>query len=401
MAHNDTTEVTLHWFLPTYGDSRMIMPGGHGAGLHIGQRDADLTYLTQIALAAEHNGFESVLTPTGQWCEDAWLATAALIGATRRLKFLVAFRPGLVSPLLLAQQAATFQSLSGNRVLLNVVVGGEDHEQLAYGDTLTKVQRYARAGEALDITRHLWTNADPVDYSGEFASAHGASLARRPEVAPPIYLGGSSAGAIDVAARHANVFLTWGEPPEAAGEKRAKVEAAAAEQGRALDYGIRFHIIARPTSEEAWHEAGRLLSTISPEDVEKIQSGLRRSQSESQRRMTQLHNQGGDFHEGQDPRDLEIYPGLWAGVGLVRGGAGTALVGSYAEVAELIKQYVDAGFAHFILSGYPHLEETFHVGEGVVPELKRLGIAVANHPDNTDNREPHNIPFVATSAKTA
>ena len=87
------------------------MSGGHGAGLHTGQREADLTYLTQIALAAEHNGFESVLTPTGQWCEDAWIATAALIGATSKLKFLVALRPGLVSPLLLAQQAATYLSL--------------------------------------------------------------------------------------------------------------------------------------------------------------------------------------------------------------------------------------------------------------------------------------------------
>ncbi|AWB83078.1 LLM class flavin-dependent oxidoreductase [Corynebacterium liangguodongii] len=391
-------KATLHWFLPTYGDSRTIMPGGHGAGLHTGARDADLNYLTQIALAAERNGFESVLTPTGQWCEDAWLATAALIGATSRLKFLVALRPGLVSPLLLAQQAATFQALSGNRVLLNVVVGGEDHEQRSYGDTLSKPERYARAGEVLDITHHLWNKPEPLDYAGQYTTAENASLAKRPAVSPPIYLGGSSEGAIDIASRHADVFLTWGETPQAAGEKRARVAEAAAERDRELDYGIRFHVIARPTTEEAWAEAGRLLSHISAEDVEKIQRGLAKSQSESQRRMTQLHGQGHDFHSGQDPHELEVYPGLWAGVGLVRGGAGTALVGSYAEVAALIKEYIDEGFGHFILSGYPHLEETFHVGEGVVPELHKLGIEVAHHDSAVAASQHQQVPFAPRTA---
>lgn len=398
MAHSQYKKATLHWFLPTYGDSRTIMSGGHGAGLHTGQREADLTYLTQIALAAEHNGFESVLTPTGQWCEDAWIATAALIGATSKLKFLVALRPGLVSPLLLAQQAATYQALSDNRLLLNVVVGGEDHEQRAYGDNLSKPERYARAGEVLDITRHLWSSPEPIDYAGKYATADNASLAKRPQTSPPIYLGGSSAGAVDVASRHADVFLTWGETPGAAGEKRTSVASAAADLGRELDYGIRFHVIARPTSEEAWAEAARLQSGISPEDVEKIQRGLARSQSESQRRMTNLHGQGRAFRAGQDPHDLEIHPGLWAGIGLVRGGAGTALVGSYAEVAALIKEYIDEGFGHFILSGYPHLEETFHVGEGVVPELQRLGVEVANHDPAATCAQPQQVPFAPQSA---
>jgi alkanesulfonate monooxygenase len=92
-----TRSLHLHWFLPTYGDSRDLIAGGHGSTMR-GDRPADLKYLTQLAQAAEINGFEAVLTPTGLWCEDAWLTTAMLIGSTETLKYLVAFRPGLISP---------------------------------------------------------------------------------------------------------------------------------------------------------------------------------------------------------------------------------------------------------------------------------------------------------------
>lgn len=395
--------VTLHWFLPTYGDSRSIMSGGHGAGLHHGQRAATIEYLSQIAQAAEHNGFESLLTPTGQWCADAWLTTAALISRTNKLKFLVALRPGLVSPLLLAQQAETFQRLSNGRLLLNVVVGGKDIEQRAFGDTLSKAERYDRAQEVLSILKDLWTQPEPVTFHGAHAHAEQASLAQRPAEQPGIYLGGSSKGAIETAARFSDVFLTWGEPPAHAAEKISTVHRAAQDAGRELSYGIRFHIIARPTSDEAWAEASRLLAGIAPEDVAAVQSGLQKSQSESQRRMTDLHGQGAAFAPGQDARQLEIYPGLWTGVGLVRGGAGTALVGSYDEVALLVKEYADAGFKHFILSGYPHLEETFHVGEGVVPALQKLGLAVSNHPSAEEAHagpSEASIPFVPSPVAT-
>jgi alkanesulfonate monooxygenase len=132
-----------------------------------GDRPADLKYLVQLAQAAEINGFEAVLTPTGQWCEDAWLTTAMLIGSTESLKYLVALRPGLVSPTLAAQMAATFQWQSQGRLLLNVVTGGESIEQRAFGDFLPKQARYARCGEFLDIVRRLWTSEDPVTVAGE------------------------------------------------------------------------------------------------------------------------------------------------------------------------------------------------------------------------------------------
>jgi alkanesulfonate monooxygenase len=172
-------ELSFHWFLPTYGDSRALIAGGHGISMS-GNRPATLRYLNQIAAAAEDNGFEAVLTPTGLWCEDAWLTTSMLVGTTETLKFLVALRPGLVSPTLAAQMAATFQKHSEGRLMLNVVTGGEAHEQQAYGDFLDKDQRYVRTGEFLDVIRRLWSSDAPVSFEGEYIRIHEASLENRP-----------------------------------------------------------------------------------------------------------------------------------------------------------------------------------------------------------------------------
>lgn len=364
--------IQFHWFLPTYGDSRYLVAGGHGSTMR-GDRPADLKYLAQLAGAAEINGFESVLTPTGQWCEDAWLTTAMLIEQTQTLKFLVALRPGLVSPTLAAQMAATFQWQSQGRLLLNVVTGGESTEQRAFGDFLTKEARYARCGEFLDIVRQLWTSDHPVTFTGKHLRVEQAALARRPEPLPPIFFGGSSPQAGQVAVRFADTYLTWGEPPGQVGEKLAWIRGLADAHGREVSYGIRLHVISRDTNEQAWAEANRLLKALDPRTVAAAQQSLARSESEGQRRMRQLHGEGQGFAAGTDARSLEIYPNLWSGVGLVRGGAGTALVGSHEEVADRITEYADLGLDHFILSGYPHLEEAYSFGEGVRPILAARG----------------------------
>ena len=122
--------LSIHWFLPTGGDARDVVPSGPDAV----RRPPSLPYLAQVAQAAEQVGFDALLTPCGTACEDAWLATAALIPVTRRVRFLVAFRPGLLSPTLAAQMASTHQRLSGGRLLLNIVTGAEPSELARYGD---------------------------------------------------------------------------------------------------------------------------------------------------------------------------------------------------------------------------------------------------------------------------
>ncbi|MET8096822.1 LLM class flavin-dependent oxidoreductase [Streptomyces sp. NPDC005236] len=359
--------LTFHWFLPTNGDSRDVVGGGHGTPTTASGRDRPPTvaYLSQIARAAEDLGFLGALTPTGAWCEDAWLTTAMVSRHTERLKFLVAFRPGFVSPTLAAQMASSFQRQSGGWLLLNVVTGGESHEQRAYGDFLDKDARYRRTGEFLHIVRELW-DGKTVDLSGEHLRVEDARLTRVPDPVPDVYFGGSSPIAGEVAARHADVYLTWGEPPAQVAEKIAWVRGLAAAEGRTLRFGIRLHVITRDTSEQAWTEARRLLDGFDPDTVRSVQAGLARSESQGQRRMLALHGGGRD--------GLEIHPNLWAGIGLVRGGAGTALVGSHEEVAERIEEYHALGIDEFVLSGYPHLEEAYWFGEGVLPRLAERGL---------------------------
>ncbi|HWG24051.1 LLM class flavin-dependent oxidoreductase [Actinospica sp.] len=367
----------LHWFLPTNGDSRTDLSLGNAVGAAGSrvvegstERAPDIGYIGQIARSAEQLGFTGALTPTSSWCEDAWVMTAALTQVSERFKYLVAFRPGLMSPTLAAHMAATYQRVSGGRLLLNIVTGGDDVEQQRFGDHLGKHDRYQRCAEFLHVVRELWTG-QPVDFRGECYDIRGAQIVPAP-VWPDIYLGGSSADAIDVATRYADVYLTWGEPPAAVAEKLDSVRERAKPTGRELRFGIRLHVITRDTSAEAWAEAQRLLDGLDPAAIERAQAVQRASQSEGQRRMVALHGGRKDA--------LEVSPNLWAGVGLVRGGAGTALVGSHEEVADRMAEYHALGIDEFILSGYPHLEEAYRVGEGVIPVLQRRGLL----PDGAD-----------------
>ena len=218
--------------------------------------------------------------------------------------------------------------------------------------------------------RGAWEH-DGFDFAGEHITVEDARVPDAPQW-PQIYFGGSSPAALKVAARHADVYLTWGEPPLPVAEKLGRVRELAEAEGRELRFGIRLHVIARETSEEAWAAADKLLAQLDPEAIARAQENLRQSSSEGQRRMLALNEGSKD--------GLEIYPNLWAGVGLVRGGAGTALVGSYEEVAERIAEYHEHGLDEFILSGYPHLEEAYHVGEGVRPILRERGLLADPEP---------------------
>ena len=383
--------VKLHWFLPTYGDSRLIVGGGHGtpAGSASGDRDASIDYLASIVRAAERFDFTGALIPTGAWCEDAFITAALLARETTSLAFLVAFRPGLVSPTLSAQMAATFARHAPGRILLNVVVGGEAHEQRSFGDHLDKDARYHRADEFLDVVRRLWAG-ETVTRKGSYIDVEEAALALPPNPIPPLYFGGSSQAAGPVAARHADVYLTWGEPPAAVAEKINWIRAEAEKEGRKLRFGIRLHTISRDTSADAWAQADKLIAALDEETVASAQAGLARSQSEGQKRMLALHESNRTNGTWSDARSLEIAPNLWSGVGLVRGGAGTALVGSHTEVAERIAEYAAIGIDEFIFSGYPHLEELFWFGEGVVPILRRRGLFNSG----SDEAPSVAIPFV-------
>lgn len=352
------------WFLPTHGDSRYL-------GTSEGARQVSLDYLRQIAQAADQLGYYGVLTPTGRSCEDPWVVTASLIGATKQLRFLVALRPGLTQPALAARMAASFDRLSGGRLLVNLVTGGDGAELAGDGLFLTHSERYAAASEFIRIWREVISRShseESYSFAGEHLRVEQARLlyppVQRPH--PPVWFGGSSEAAHELAAEQVETYLTWGEPPAEVRKKFDDVRARAARHGRDLKFGVRLHVIVRETEAEAWAAAEQLISRLDDETVARAQGALARMDSEEQRRMTSLHAQG----KGRSRAELEIEPNLWAGVGLVRGGAGTAIVGNPQQVAAKLREYQAAGADAFVLSGYPHLEEAYRFAELVFPLLQ-------------------------------
>ena len=345
----------LFWFLPTHGDSRYL-------GTSEGARSVSLSYLQQIAQAADTLGFGGVLLPTGRSCEDAWVVASAVLPSTRRLKFLVAIRPGIISPTVGARMAATLDRLSGGRLLINVVTGGDPDEAAGDGIFLSHDARYQQTDEFLDIWRRV-ISGETVDFEGTHLRVQGAKVLYPPvqRPYPPLYFGGSSPAGHALAAKHVDVYLTWGEPPAAVAEKIRDMRERASALGRTLRFGLRLHVIVRKTRAQAWAAANDLISRLDDTAIAAAQRSFSRFDSEGQRRMSSLH-------QGRRDR-LEISPDLWAGVGLVRGGAGTALVGDAETVARRLLEYRELGIETFILSGYPHLEEAYRTAELLFPQL--------------------------------
>lgn len=349
----------IFWFIPTHGDSRYL-------GTSKGGRQVDHAYMKQIAVAVDNLGYEGVLIPTGRSCEDPWITAASLIDATKNLKFLVALRPGVTTPALAARMAATFDRLSNGRVRLNLVTGGDEKELKGDGVYEDHATRYETASEYTKIWREILTGShtgESFTFHGQHLSVDEAKLLYPPvqKPYPPLWFGGSSDAAIDLAAEQVDTYLTWGEPPAAVKEKLEVVRAKAAEKGRTLNYGIRLHVIVRETNEEAWQAAEDLIQYVDDATIQAAQKKFKEMDSVGQRRMAELHN--------GDRSKLEVSPNLWAGVGLVRGGAGTALVGDPQTVAARIQEYADLGIGTFIFSGYPHLEESIRFAELVFPLL--------------------------------
>ncbi|WP_431096614.1 FMNH2-dependent alkanesulfonate monooxygenase [Polaromonas aquatica] len=355
----------VFWFIPTHGDSRYLGTGE-------GAREVSHDYLKQVATAADTLGYEGVLIPTGRSCEDPWVVASSLLPVTKNLKFLVAVRPGLHQPSLAARMAATFDRLSGGRLLINLVTGGDQAELEGDGVYLDHAQRYEQSAEFIRIWREILARShagESFDYQGEHLSVKGAKLLYPPvqKPHPPVYFGGSSAPAHALAAEQVDTYLTWGEPPAEVAKKIADVKARAERHGRTVKFGIRLHVIVRETDDEAWRAAESLISKLDDDTVGRAQAAFSRMDSEGQRRMAALHAGGGK----RTRAELEISPSLWAGVGLVRGGAGTALVGDPKTVAARIEEYAALGLDTFVFSGYPHLEEAYRFAELVFPLLPR------------------------------
>lgn len=356
MTEPKSTSADILWFLPTHGDGRYL-------GTSAGGRDVNFNYLRQIAQAADQLGFFGVLLPTGRSCEDSWVVASSVAPFTERLRYLVAVRPGLQSPSVAARMTATLDRITNGRLLINVVTGGDPVENNGDGIFLPHDERYAVTREFLSVYGDLLAGKT-VKFEGRHIRIEDGRLLFQPIQLPrpPLYFGGSSDAGIEVAVDSVDKYLTWGEPPAQVADKLSRVRAAADKRERRLSFGIRLHVIVRETNAEAWAAANDLIKYVSDDTIASAQKIFSRMDSVGQQRMAELH--------GGRREKLEISPNLWAGVGLVRGGAGTALVGDPATVAARIREYQDIGIDTFIMSGYPHLEEAYRFAELVFPLLK-------------------------------
>ncbi|WP_020618312.1 LLM class flavin-dependent oxidoreductase [Paenibacillus daejeonensis] len=367
---SDNNKVEFGWFIPTNGDGRYI-------GVKP-EREPSQQYFVDVAQAAEEAGYEFALIPAGGDCWDGWIVGSWVAAATRRLKPLIAMRPGLITPVLAARMASTLQCMSQGRALINVVTGHYPADLKASGDALhdSHDERYARTREFLEVVRGVWQAGDGdaggFDYDGSHYSIEGGvskpSLGL--EAVPPLYFGGSSVAGKRVAAETADVYLMWTEPLAWIQGQIAEMEGYLTElrEQRGLDrtlrYGIRAQLVVRETEEEAWAAAHDILSQASPEVFKLGELAHTSTDATNQKRQMEL------FAASRDQKHV-IGPNLWSGLSAIRGGGAVAFVGTPEQVSDRIVEFVEAGVHSFILSGYPHLEEARRSGELLLPLAKR------------------------------
>jgi alkanesulfonate monooxygenase len=319
----------LAWYCPSEGDGRHL-------GTRRPERAPEIDYLVRVARAAERAGAREMLVPTGlvndSFAPDApfmesWTTSAALAACTTRLRLIVALNPAGIAPGLAAHQAETLERIAPGRIAINLVAGGGPDDPYG-GPSLNHDERYVRLTTLAAALRSRFTG--------------------------PFYLGGASEAAKDLAAQVADTYLMWGEAPDAIAARVAEMRART---NRPVRFGLRIHIIARRSGAEARAAAHELLSRAEVTDSRADEYAA--FDSVGQARMNAIPADGDDW----------VAPGLWAGIRAVRGGAGTALVGSYSDVAAWLRRYRDAGIDLVIASGYPHLEEVERVGRRIWPRL--------------------------------
>ncbi|UAC48153.1 LLM class flavin-dependent oxidoreductase [Bacillus aquiflavi] len=356
---------------PTSGDSEYVggpskdkkIGGWTGTGTDV-VRQPSIEYIKEIAAAAENGGFSTLLLPIGGNCIDSLVAASYLIAHTKHLKLLFAVRPGSIAPTQLAKQFASLDYWSGGRVFINIVTGGSPVELASDGDFLSHTDRYKRTREYIEILKRLFAG-ETFDYNGEFFKLKDASLPRVPKEVPPIYFGGSSPIAKEVATDLADTYMLWGETLENTEEEINTVKKLVKQKGRDLSYSVSFQVVVADTEKEAWEQADRLISKVDPNVLAEKHKSTLTSGAVGVNRLHKLMIQSKE-------NNFVIGPNIWAGLTQVLSGNSIALVGTPDQIAERIVEFVDLGFDKVLLRGFPHLEVIQDVGRKIIPRVHSI-----------------------------
>ena len=351
----------FNWFLPIDGD-----------GFHIGTLEAErpptFQYLKSVVESAEQGGFHSLLVPTrfvnGLFEENAplmetWTTVSALASVTKKARFLVAIRPGFISPGLFAKMAATLDQISGGRIDINIVPGGIKGDFERLGEDSDHSHRYSRAEEFIKACRLLWSESGPIHFNGSYINLKGAVCSPGPvKNGPKIYLGGASERALGVASRQADIYLAWIDSHEVLAHRLERAKGKFVYENRNPLFGLRTHIVVRNTEDKAWRAAEDLIKHA---DLK-----VKTQRSEINPASISMIKEKGDSN------NFRIGRHLWNGISQVRVNCGTAIVGTPIQVAKELFNYWKLGFDEFILSGFPHVEECNRVAEDLIPLTREL-----------------------------
>jgi alkanesulfonate monooxygenase len=326
----------------------------------------DIDYLVRTAQAHEAGGFDRVLVAHHSSAPDAVMLAAHAASHTTTLKFMLAHRPGFIAPTYAARLFATFDQLTGGRAGIHIISGGSDAEQRQDGDFLDHAARYRRTDEWLQIVRRTWTSDSPFDFAGEFFQVEKAFSAVKPLQRPylPIYFGGASDAAVEIAGKHADIYALWGEPLDDVRKMIARIRAAAARAGRD-PATIRFSLSLRPvladTEEAAWKRADSILERIRELRGDQFGAATRKPQSEGSRRLIEIAR-------GGRVRDARLWTEVAAAVGA--GANTTGLVGTPEQVADSMLAYAGVGVNAFLIRGFDPLEDAIDYGRRLIPLVR-------------------------------
>ncbi len=336
----------------------------------------DLEHIEAMAKAQEYVGFDRVLIAFNSTSAESILVAQHIANVTQRLKVMIAHRPGFTAPTLAARQLATLDHISRGRVGVHIITGGNDIELAQDGDHLTKDERYARTSEYLDIVRQEWTSVMPFDYVGKHYRVDRGFGDIKPYGASgiPVYFGGASDAAIEVAGKHADIYALWGETYEQVRELVRRVRGAAAPFGRSPKFSLSLRPVLADTEDEAWAKADRIVAQAvalrerggsgrSPHNARQDRAGGAAPANEGSRRLLDAAAKG---------RRLDKR--LWTGIAALTGAQGnsTGLVGTPDQVADAMLDYYDLGITTFLVRGFDPLVDAIQYGRELLPRVRAL-----------------------------
>jgi alkanesulfonate monooxygenase len=312
---------------------------------------------THFAQHAEEAGIDSLLISFSRYEPDPFLVSCALGQTTSKLKFIAAYRSGLMQPTTFVQQVNTLSTLMQGRISLNIVAGSSSAEQRGYGDFFPHDERYERAEEFLEVCNSFWRANGEVDFEGKYYRVDQGKLhtpfQARNRNAPEIYASGHSEPAEHLALAQASCLLRAADNPEKLRPTVARVRA------HGLEVCLRMCVLCRPTRDEAISAAQSLLPPGNISTEERITA--RKDDSQMYREAALMSDQG----------DHWLTRSLWKGLVPHYGPVWITLLGTAEDLAEAFLEYKRLGVSQFILSGWPELDEVDTFGREVLPLIRR------------------------------